>query len=52
MFPAKVLLWLAISESGISEPFFFEAGLAVKRVRVEWFHMRKFQNGNFEKPLV
>jgi hypothetical protein len=28
-FPAKVLLWLAISESGISEPVFFKVGFAV-----------------------
>jgi hypothetical protein len=28
-FPAKVLLWLAVSESDISEPVFFKAGLAV-----------------------
>jgi hypothetical protein len=28
-FPAKVLLWLAISESGISEPVFFKVSLAV-----------------------
>jgi hypothetical protein len=30
-FPAKVLLWLAVSESGISEPVFFKAGLAVNK---------------------
>jgi hypothetical protein len=30
-FPAKVLLWLAVSESGISEPVFFKAGLAVTK---------------------
>lgn len=28
-FPGKVLLWLAISECGISEPVFFKGGLAV-----------------------
>lgn len=28
-FPGKVLLWLAISERGISEPVFFKGGLAV-----------------------
>lgn len=28
-FPGKVLLWLAISENGISEPVFFKGGLAV-----------------------
>jgi hypothetical protein len=27
-FPAKVLLWLAVSESGISEPVLFKSGLA------------------------
>jgi hypothetical protein len=30
-FPAKVLLWLATRESGISEPVFFKAGLAVNK---------------------
>jgi hypothetical protein len=30
-FPAKVLLWLAVSESGISELLFFKAGLAVNK---------------------
>jgi hypothetical protein len=30
-FSAKVLLWLAISESGISEPVFVKAGLAVNK---------------------
>jgi hypothetical protein len=30
-FPAKVLLWLAVSESGISKPVFFNAGLAVNK---------------------
>jgi hypothetical protein len=30
-YPAKVLLWLAVSESGISEPVFFKAGLAVNK---------------------
>jgi hypothetical protein len=30
-FPAKVLLRLAVSESGISEPVFFKAGLAVNK---------------------
>lgn len=30
-FPAKVLLWLAVSERGISEPVFFKAGLAVNK---------------------
>jgi hypothetical protein len=30
-FPAKVLLWLAVSESGISEQVFFKAGLAVNK---------------------
>jgi hypothetical protein len=29
--PVKVLLRLAVSESGISEPVFFKAGLAVKK---------------------
>jgi hypothetical protein len=29
--PAKVLLWLADSKSGISEPFFVKAGLAVNK---------------------
>jgi hypothetical protein len=28
-FPAKVLLWLAVSESDISEPVFVKPGLAV-----------------------
>jgi len=28
-FPEKVLLWVAISERGISDPVFFKAGLAV-----------------------
>jgi hypothetical protein len=28
-FSAKVLLWLAVNESGISEPMFFKAGLTV-----------------------
>lgn len=28
-FPGKVLLWLAISENGVSEPVFFKGGLAV-----------------------
>lgn len=30
-FPAKVLLWVAISENGISEPVFFKGGLAVNK---------------------
>jgi hypothetical protein len=30
-FPAKVLLWLAVSESGISKPVVFKSGLAVNR---------------------
>jgi hypothetical protein len=30
-FPAKVLLWLAVSESGISESVFFKAVLAVNK---------------------
>jgi hypothetical protein len=30
-FPAKVLLWLAVSVSGISEPVFFKAGLAINK---------------------
>jgi restriction endonuclease S subunit len=30
-FPAKVLLWLAVSESGISEPVFFKTVLAVNK---------------------
>jgi hypothetical protein len=31
-FPAKVLLWLmAVGENGISEPVFFNAGLAVNK---------------------
>jgi hypothetical protein len=30
-FLAKVLLWLVVSESGISEPLFFKAGLAVNK---------------------
>jgi hypothetical protein len=30
-FPAKVLLWLVVTESGISEPVSFKAGLAVKK---------------------
>jgi hypothetical protein len=30
-FSAKVLLWLAVSESGISEPVFFKAGIAVNK---------------------
>jgi hypothetical protein len=29
--PAKNLLWLAVSESGISEPVFFKANLAVSK---------------------
>lgn len=28
-FPAKVLLWMAVSERGISDPVFFKSGLAV-----------------------
>jgi hypothetical protein len=30
-FPAKVFLWLAVSASGICEPVFFKAGLAVTK---------------------
>jgi hypothetical protein len=30
-FPAKVLLWLAASESGISKPVFFKADLAINK---------------------
>jgi hypothetical protein len=30
-FSAKVLLWLAVSESGISEPVFFKASIAVNK---------------------
>jgi hypothetical protein len=30
-FLARVLLWLAVSESGISKPVFFKAGLAVNK---------------------
>jgi hypothetical protein len=29
--PSEGLLWLAVSESGISEPVFFKAGLAVNK---------------------
>lgn len=32
-FPKKVLLWLAISQHGMSEPEFFESGLAVNSER-------------------
>jgi hypothetical protein len=38
-FPAKVLLWLAVSESGISEPVFFKAGIAVNKK----VYLSKFQ---------
>lgn len=30
-FPKKVLVWLAISESGVSEPVFLQSGLAVNK---------------------
>jgi hypothetical protein len=30
-FPAKVLLWLAVTESGISEPVFFKASFVVNK---------------------
>jgi hypothetical protein len=31
MFPAKVLLWLAVSEYDVSEPVFFKSGLGVNK---------------------
>jgi hypothetical protein len=30
-FPAKVLVWMVISENGVSEPVFFTKGLAVNK---------------------
>jgi hypothetical protein len=30
-FPAKILLWLAVSEYRVSEPVFFESGFAVNK---------------------
>jgi hypothetical protein len=30
-FPAKILLWLAVSKSSMSDPVFFKAGLAVNK---------------------
>jgi hypothetical protein len=32
-FPAKVLLWLTVSESGISKPVFFKTVLALKFIQ-------------------
>ena len=40
-FPKKVMLWLCISERGMSEPQFFEAGLAVNAERYKKYCLQK-----------
>jgi hypothetical protein len=40
-FPTKDLLWLAVSESGISEPLFFKAGPASLSAKQYFINLSK-----------